>query len=131
MVVRLFFAAVFVSFVLMAYGCTRDVAPVIVPAGAIEVKVPVPVCGANLEQALNRSSVNARPLVLPIQLLSDTDRKDFDKVGKAYAQTIALLVEYTAALESDQQEAKLMCSAAKEHIKSLNTVYPNIPSVNK
>lgn len=109
-------------------GCTKDKPQLVVPTGAQVVKVPVPVCGPQLEQAIGRSSTNARPLVLPVQQLTEEDAENYDKIQRAYTNTIAELLEYIGKLESDQQEVRMQCEAANEQVKTLNTVQPILPS---
>lgn len=120
------------SLAFVLHGCAKDaVPPPVVPSGALTVKVPVPTCGDGLEKAIDRSSANSRPLVLPIQRLTTADKENYDKVQSAYVQTVAILVEYTGKLEADQNEVQLLCQAAKEQVETLNTVQPNIPSATK
>lgn len=118
---------ILVALLATVVGCAKD-APNVVPAGAIETKVPVPVCSAGIEDAIARSKAVDRPLVLPIKQLTEADRDNYDKVQKAYVGTIALLVEYIGKLEADRDEIDLQCKASKDLIKTLNTVQPNIPS---
>lgn len=123
-------AIVLMALALVACG-TKAVQPTLIPAGTVSVKVPVSTCGPGLSTAIQRSMLLRRPAVLPIQLLTTVDAEDYNKVQTAYAETVAILIEYATALETDRGEIHQHCEAAKEQLKTLNTVQPNTLSVPK
>ncbi|MNC28722.1 hypothetical protein D3C75_769430 [compost metagenome] len=107
-------------------GCTKDVPKdIIVPSGAITVNVPVPTCGDDLAKTLFKDS--SRPEVLPINLLTEADKGDFDKVYRAYVDTVALLTKYAVQQERDRAQAQQQCVAIRRAADSLNTKTPVIP----
>ena len=77
-----------------------------------EVVVPVAACPKEIDQM--------DPLVrpqLPIDQLTEADRENYDKVGKAYIQTTEDLKLYAEQLERQVKGIKGMC-------RSVNTAHP-------
>ncbi len=111
-------------FAIMLAGCSQQpVKDTVVPAAAIEVKVPVPVCSNDLLMTL---APKQRPH-LPISDLTVDDLNDFDKVAKAYQSSIALLAEYATSLERNQQQAAAQCKVVNDAANALNTKSPVLP----
>lgn len=95
------------------------------PAGAITITVPVPTCGDQLAKSL--FVVTDRPQVLPIHLLTEADKGNYDVVYKAYVETVQILTTYAVALERDRSESQLQCKAIRQQVDTLNTKTPVIP----
>ncbi|MNR06429.1 hypothetical protein D3C85_1225000 [compost metagenome] len=95
------------------------------PAGAITITVPVPTCGDQLAKSL--FMVTDRPKVLPINLLSEADKGNYDVVYKAYVETVQILTTYAVALERDRSASQLQCKAIRQQVDTLNTKTPVIP----
>lgn len=107
-------------------GCAKDVPKdIIVPSGAVTVNVPVPTCGDDMAKTLFSDS--GRPEVLPINLLSEADKRDYDKVYRAYVDTVELLTKYAVQQERDRAQAQQQCIATRRAANSLNTKTPVIP----
>lgn len=107
-------------------GCTKDVPrDTVIPSGAVTVNVPVPTCGDDLAKTLFKGPV--RPETLPINLLTEADKKDYDKVYQAYMATVQILTEYAVAQERDRAQAQQQCVATRKQVNSLNTKTPVIP----
>lgn len=112
--------------VIMLTGCAKDVPKdIIVPSGAVTVNVPVPTCGDDLAKTLFKDA--NRPEVLPINLLTDADKHDYDKVYRAYVDSVALLTKYAVQQERDRAQAQQQCVAIRRAADSLNTKTPVIP----
>lgn len=122
-----FFGWFFIVFnIILLTGCAKDVPKdVIVPSGAVTVKVPIPTCGDDLTKSLFSGAV--RPETLPINKLSAADKQDYEKVSKAYMDTIEILTKYAVAQERDRAQAQQQCIATRKHVDSLNTKTPVIP----
>lgn len=121
-------AAVIIYWCIALSGCTKDVPrDVIVPSGAVTVNVPVPTCGDDLAKTLFVTPV-AHPASLPIHELTEADKDNYDKVSKAYIETIQLLTEYAVALERTQSQAQQQCKATRAAVDTLNTKTPVIPA---
>lgn len=114
----------------MLLGCATqvDTRSTIVPAGMVEVSVPVPSCSGNLDASIQATRLIKRPSSIPIQHLSGSQITDYEIVQKAYIQTIAILIEYVAELEAIQQEIRMQCSAIQDATKILNSRQPIVPS---
>ena len=95
------------------------------PAGAIVVTVPVPTCGDDLAKSL--FVVSDRPKELPIHLLTEADTGNYDKVYKAYIETIQILTAYAMSLERDRSASQMQCKAIRQQVDTLNTKTPVIP----
>lgn len=95
------------------------------PAGAIVVTVPVPTCGDDLAKSL--FVVSDRPKELPIHLLTEADNGNYDKVYKAYIETIQILTAYAVSLERDRSASQMQCKAIRQQVDTLNTKTPVIP----
>lgn len=109
----------------MISGCsTTKYSDPVQPAGAITVNVPVPTCDDNLAKTL--FVVNHRPKVLPINELTDADKRDHEIVSKAYIETIQLLTSYAVSLERDRAAAQMQCTAIRQQVDTLNTKTPVI-----
>lgn len=107
-------------------GCAKDVPrDTVIPSGAVTVNVPVPTCGDDLAKTLFKGPV--RPETLPINQLTEADKKDFDKVYRAYVDTIEILTKYAVAQERDRGQAQQQCVAIRKQVDSLNTKTPVIP----
>jgi len=122
-----FFGWFFIIFnVIVLTGCTKDVPKdIIVPSGAVTVNVPVPTCGDDLAKTLFKDA--NRPEVLPINLLTEADKQDYDKVYRAYVDSVALLTKYAVQQERDRAQAQQQCVAIRRAADSLNTKTPVIP----
>ena len=99
---------------LLLVGCgNRQVqtTPPLADVKPIEVKVPVATCPAQMEQIKYPS----RP-ALPIDDLTIEDKQNFDKVGKAYMQTVALLKKYSEDLEDAAYGARDICRSVNTTI---------------
>lgn len=95
------------------------------PAGAITITVPVPTCDNQLAKSL--FIVTDRPKVLPINLLTEADKGNYDVVYKAYVETVQILTVYAVALERDRSVAQMQCKAIRQQVDTLNTKTPVIP----
>ena len=95
------------------------------PAGAITITVPIPTCGDQMAKSL--FMVSDRPKVLPINLLTEADKGNYDAVYKAYVETVQILTTYAVALERDRSAAQLQCKAIRQQVDTLNTKTPVIP----
>lgn len=96
-------------------GCEttwRQETPPTAPIITQEVVVPVAACPKEVEQL----DQQPRP-ALPIDQLTEADRENYDKVGKAYIQTTEDLKMYAEQLEKQLKGIKGMC-------KSVNTAQP-------
>lgn len=122
-----FFGWFFIIFnIIMLTGCTKDVPrDTVIPSGAITVNVPVPTCGDDLAKTLFKGPI--RPEVLPINQLSAADKEDYEKVSKAYMDTIEILTKYAVAQERDRAQAQQQCVAIRKQVDTLNTKTPVIP----
>lgn len=92
---------------LLLVGCGSNQVQTTPPLAAVktvEVKVPVAACPAEMEQIKYPS----RP-ALPIDDLTTEDKQNYDKVGKAYMQTIAVLKKYSEDLEDAAYGARDIC----------------------
>lgn len=108
-------------------GCATNVESrdTIVPGGAVTASVLVPTCSDDLAKTLFATSV--RPDTLPINTLTAADKDDYEKVSKAYMDTIEILTKYAVAQERDRAQAQQQCVAIRNQVNTLNTKTPVIP----
>lgn len=119
-----------VALLFLLAGCsTKSEEPLIVPAGAVEAKVLVPMCGN--AKALADKNASAEDPHLAIQDLTEADEKDFQKVYNAYTGDIVNLMALVRAQKADFKEISLQCDAASDQIKSLNSKQPVVPSTKQ
>ena len=104
-----------VGLIALVSGCEttqQDTTPTVGPVITQEVVIPVAAC----PKEVNELTTPVRPK-LPIDDLTEADRENYDKVGKAYIQTTEDLKMYAQQLESQLGGIKSMC-------KSVNTAQP-------
>lgn len=114
---RIVTTAILIAFLLAAAGCTKDNTQT-APLDKIAVKevlIPIAVCPKSVDQV----SFPTKP-TLAINTLSPSDRLNYDKVGKAYMQSIADLVKYSADLEGVAHGVQDIC-------RSVNTQQSEAP----
>lgn len=95
------------------------------PAGAVTTIVPVPTCGDDLAKSL--FVVSERPKVLPINLLTEADKENYQLVSTAYIESLQIMTAYAVSLERDRASAQLQCKAIRQQVDTLNTKTPVIP----
>ena len=119
-----------VALLVLLAGCsTKSQEPNIVPAGAVEAKVLVPMCGN--AKAIAQKNAEAEDPHLAIQDLTEADGNDFAKVSGAYTSDIIDLMALVRAYKADFKEISLQCDAAANQIKSLNSKQPVVPSTKQ
>lgn len=111
----------------MLTGCdtTAKYKDPVQPAGAITTIVPVPTCSDQMAKSL--FMVSERPKVLPINLLTEADKGNYQVVYTAWTESVQILTAYAVSLERDRSAAQMQCKAIRQQVDTLNTKTPVIP----